>query len=174
VDSRYTIRTIANGAVQDYNYVQGTNSSLQDTNMPTWVSNYYTNLTVRRDNVVTVTPRFDNYAEYQAGGRADYLRFDANYTLDMYGQEWEYAINNHASMVLITSWNEYTESSELEVHMTNGKYINLIPETSHYTQIFHSQTVATPEFTHMSVLGITLLSLAIPLIISKRHVRRGS
>lgn len=114
-DPSFTIRTVGNG-LADWTYVAGLPEYVDGTNKPPEDLALYTNGNhTAQDGEVTVTARFDNYYEYQMGGRSDYLRLDVNYT-GMFQKLWSYAQAN-ATLIVINSWNEYTESSNLEEYV---------------------------------------------------------
>lgn len=93
---------------------------------------YYLGQTVSPDGFISVTPRFDNYYGFKNSGRSDYMRVDPKYSMRLYQNEWDYVIaqqrqNGNVKLVLIYSWNEYHERSEIEPHRdftarTVGKY----------------------------------------------------
>lgn len=147
-DPHFTFRTIGNGPTfqlgpfeialgPDWRYINGM-QALQSSGgswQPDSPSNYE-GMTISTDGEVTVIPRFDNYLEYAARGRQNYLRFDTNYTLNLYQQEWQYVLSNKSQVRLVLLiWNEFTESSEVEIHMTQGHLVNLLPITAQYVNL---------------------------------------
>jgi hypothetical protein len=77
--------------------------------------------TVSPDGFVSIIPRYDDYYLYASGARTSYLRADPTYTQGLYQTEWNYVLgqqkaNNNIKMVMIYSWNEYNERSEIEPH----------------------------------------------------------
>jgi len=76
----------------------------------------------RRDGMICVEPRYDNY--YINGSS----RFDPNYTEGLYDKQWNEAIRlareGKVNSVTIYSWNEYHERSQVEPHISiDGRYI---------------------------------------------------
>ena len=73
-----------------------------------------------KDGVVAIIPRFDNYYEYTIGGRADYITFNYQSDPAMLQQGLQYDIQHGAKLVMITSYNEYTEGSMIEPHLVEA------------------------------------------------------
>ena len=75
-------------------------------------------LKVRRDGYVALTPRFDDYYLYLAGGRSSYRRIDVDYAAGWYEKQWRFVLGNRGAirLVAIYSWNEYHERSQIEPH----------------------------------------------------------
>jgi hypothetical protein len=73
---------------------------------------------ITADGIVSIAPRYDDYAMYLSNGRNGAFRFDPNLTLGMYRAEWNYVITNRnqVNLVLIDSWNEYHERTAIEPH----------------------------------------------------------
>lgn len=112
-DSRFAIRTLGHGPFVEWNYWQGMDGL--DDYGGTWsmgqVSEYIGNPKVATDGVVAIIPRYDDYALYLAGSRAHYMRFGLDGTL--WEKELGFAKAN-AKIVIITSWNEYSERTFIE------------------------------------------------------------
>ncbi len=76
------------------------------------------NPVVSSDGEVTIVPRIDSY--YNAGSQGgSYLRFDPNLASGLYAEQWSYVIahSNQVKLVLIYSFNEYHERTEIEPHI---------------------------------------------------------
>ena len=73
---------------------------------------------ISADGEVTLVPRIDSYFDrgYQNGS---YLRFDANLSEGLYGEEWNYVLSHKSSvrLVIIYSWNEFHERTAIEPHI---------------------------------------------------------
>lgn len=80
---------------------------------------YIGNPIISYDGVVCITPRYDDYYFYNAGGRSGYMTFDKYYSKGLYAKEWDYVISNRDSinLVIIASWNEYHERNAIEPHI---------------------------------------------------------
>jgi hypothetical protein len=72
---------------------------------------------ISSDGEVTLVPRIDSYYDrgYQGGS---YLRFDPDLAAGLYAEQWSYVLAHvsQVKLVLIYSWNEYHERSEIEPH----------------------------------------------------------
>jgi hypothetical protein len=111
-DDRFTLRTVANSENADWNYVAGRAENLISTNKSVNETKLYTNNSlIAVDGEITISPSFDNYYEYLMGGRSDYIILGP--PCGMFKLEIEYA-KEHASIIVIATWNEYTEQSGLE------------------------------------------------------------
>lgn len=153
-DVRFTIRTVGNG-IADWQYVAGLPEYVDGTNKPPEELALYTNGNhTAKDGEVTVTPRFDNYYEYQQGGRPDYLRLDVNYT-GMFQKLWAYAQAN-ASLIVVSTWNEMTESSVLEPYINaNGQMVCPVGLLWHGTSCLSSYELPSSVLADMSRLATT-------------------
>lgn len=112
-DSRFSIRVVGQQANVDWVYWQGMGAL--DGYGGTWgvneVSQYTGNPKVSADGVVAIIPKYDDYAMYLAGSRPHYMQFGLDGTL--WQKELNYA-KAHAKIIIITSWNEYSESTAIE------------------------------------------------------------
>ncbi len=87
-------------------------------------SGYCNEPSISPDGFISITPRYDDQAMNVPGGRNGYMVADPNYSKNLYQYEWNYVINQQKTrpgsvkMVLIYSWNEYHEQSEIEPHTT--------------------------------------------------------
>lgn len=132
-DPRFTMRVISNCAdCEHWHYVQGIAKAFESSDKSASEIACYSSLRMSNDSVATVTPRFDNYYEWQIGGRRDYMRYDVNYTHNMLAVELAWAYQQNATLIIITSYNEYTEGSMIEPHYDPyGQFINItlsVPE----------------------------------------------
>lgn len=69
------------------------------------------------DGEVSLVPRIDSY--YNRGNQGgSYLRFDSTLADGLYASQWSYALSHQKTvkLVLIYSWNEYHERTEIEPH----------------------------------------------------------
>lgn len=93
---------------------------------------------ISEDGEVTVTPRIDSYYNSQSQG-GSYLRFDPTLSAGLYSEQWSYVLDHkdQVKLVLIYSFNEYHERSEIEPHddFTNSTASTtlLLNETAQYT-----------------------------------------
>jgi hypothetical protein len=75
------------------------------------------NPVISDDGEFTIVPRIDSYYNegYQGGS---YLRFDPNLASGLYAEQWSYVLahRSQVQLVLIYSFNEYHERSEIEPH----------------------------------------------------------
>ncbi|MGP8057872.1 MAG: hypothetical protein ACLP9K_09765 [Nitrososphaerales archaeon] len=94
-------------------YLQGSQNQI--------VSNYEGNPSISSNGIVSIIPRYDDSGLFKHGGRSSYMQFDVSYSQGLYQAEWNYVLNHSSSvsMVLIYSWNEYHERSEIEPHYDN-------------------------------------------------------
>lgn len=125
-DTRFTIRVLGNMGGEDWKYVSGRPNAHDGSNKANAdeLKDYMNGTQVAADGEVTVIPRFDNWYEYSIGGRSDYIRFNVNYSTNLLQQGMGFAYGAHAKLILITSWNEYTESSEIEAHYSpSSKFV---------------------------------------------------
>jgi hypothetical protein len=128
-DLRFTIRVVGNRGGEDWKYVSGTNSTYEGSNKAdvAELNDYANGPYVAADDEVTVIPSFDNWYEYSIGGRADYIRFNVNHSTDLLHQEMRFAYTANATLIIVTSWNEYTEGSMIEPHYSpSGQFVDLI------------------------------------------------
>ncbi len=92
---------------------------------------------VVREGEVSVTPRYD---ESRLADRALGLKIDPRLVRGVYDYEWQKAIQlyqqNQVKTILISSWNEYYERTEIEPHFdataTNGDPYFLYNKTKSY------------------------------------------
>lgn len=84
---------------------------------------------ISADGEVTLVPRIDSYFNrgYQSGS---YLRFDPTLSEGLYQEQWSYVLSHSSevNLVLIYSWNEYHERTEIEPHfdataLANSTYL---------------------------------------------------
>ncbi|MEM4913926.1 MAG: hypothetical protein QW579_06965 [Desulfurococcaceae archaeon] len=73
-------------------------------------------LRVRRDNMVSVVPRFCD-THFRAQG----ICIDPDLTEGFYRKQWDWILRNadKVSIVMITSWNEYHERTQIEPSFSN-------------------------------------------------------
>jgi len=119
-NSSYTVRTIGNSpnpvnwtfwdAPATYYDGEGGNgiNYLNDLGPPV----------ISSDGEVTIVPRIDSFYDYTGHFQQGYLRFDWNLSQGLYSYEWQYVISHSSSvkLVLVYSWNEYHERTEIEPH----------------------------------------------------------
>jgi hypothetical protein len=92
---------------------------------------------ISSDGEVTIIPRIDSY--YNRGSpEGPYLRFDPTLTSGLYGEQWSYVLAHRSDvkLVLIYSWNEYHERSEIEPNYDYNSIISpayLLDLTDRYT-----------------------------------------
>jgi len=125
------------------------------------ISNYEGNPSISSNGIVSIISRYDDSGLFKVGGRSSYMQFDVSYNLGLYQGEWDFVLNHSSSvrMVLIYSWNEYHERSEIEPHYdsTNSSIspFYLTDLTKYYVTRFEGARARLPEFPVQ--LGITLL-----------------
>jgi hypothetical protein len=73
---------------------------------------------ISSDGEVSIVPRIDSYYNYLSHYQSGYLRFDENLSQGLYRYEWAYVVGHKTQvrLVLIYSFNEYHERSEIEPH----------------------------------------------------------
>lgn len=104
----YTIRItgndIDNAGYQDWDY------------WPDYIDPNNIVLKIRKDDYVSIIPRFDD-THFRTPG----ICLDQNYTENLYVKEWEWILEhrNEINIVIITSWNEYHERTMIEPHYDN-------------------------------------------------------
>ncbi len=116
-DERFTIRKVGHGPSVDWTYWQGMDAL--DDYGGTWnmtqVSEYIGDPKVSTDGVVAIIPCYDDYAMYLAGSRSHYMRFG----LDGFLWQKELAFaKTHAKIIIVTSWNEWSENTAIEGHLS--------------------------------------------------------
>ncbi len=81
--------------------------------------NYEYNPIISGDGEVGITPRYDDYLLWLTHERPGYMRFDYTLSGGMYGTEWSCVLGHvkTVSLILIYSWNEYHERTEIEPHV---------------------------------------------------------
>lgn len=89
------------------------------------------------DGEVTIVPRIDPYFNYAAGHQLGFLRFDPTLQLGLYRYEWNYLFGHRSQvkLVLIYSWNEYHERTEIEPHSDGNSTVPegyLLNQTASY------------------------------------------
>ena len=110
------------------------------------------NANISSDGEVTIVPRIDSYynRDHQGGS---YLRFDPTLALGLYAEQWSYVISHSSQvkLVLIYSFNEYHERSEIEPHadFTNGTISStfLLNLTARYAGISTTTSSSSAEST---------------------------
>ncbi|HKW03947.1 MAG TPA: hypothetical protein VJN71_01490 [Nitrososphaerales archaeon] len=95
---------------------------------------------ISADGEVTIIPRADLYYLYLFGYFDSYLRFDYTLGQGLYASQWNYVIANkaHVKLVLIYSWNEYHERSEIEPQYETASNLSpyfLFNITEYYTRL---------------------------------------
>lgn len=126
-----------NHALADWIFWEGGNFNDSGT---AEISQYEYPPRISLDGEVGVVWRYDDYYLStfggDVGGRTGYMRFDINGTQGMYDYEWNYVIQhrNEINFVLIYSWNEYHERSEIEPHwdFTIRGNVSLVGTTGYY------------------------------------------
>jgi hypothetical protein len=110
-NSQYVNLTLWQALNSTYEGSQGINAIAYEGNNPS----------ISSKGIVSITPRYDDYYLYLDRGRSSYMRFDVSYNESLYQQQWNYVLSHASSirMVLIYSWNEYHERSEIEPHYDN-------------------------------------------------------
>ncbi len=123
-DSRFTTRVTGNNANQissDWWWFRGESQffqasyGIQNPIPPDYLDN---GISISPDGFTQIAPRFDSYYLHLASGHDYYMRMDVNYTEGEYSSRWGQIISHSSAIkiVLIYSWNEYHERSEIELH----------------------------------------------------------
>ena len=81
------------------------------------------------NNFISVFPRYDDFNLYARGMRQKFIKIPYVYDL-----QWIGAIAQNPSIVIITSWNEFYESTNIEENAKEGNF--LIEKTRHYIKMF--------------------------------------
>ncbi len=125
------------------------------------------NPVISSDGEVTIVPRIDSY--YNRGSQGDsYLRFDPTLSAGLYAEQWSYVISHRSEvkLVLIYSFNEYHERSEIELH---DDYANstvgasyLLDLTTQFTKQLTNSTEASTISSIEQPLGNTFSFLTDP------------
>jgi hypothetical protein len=115
------------------------------------------------DGVVIIEPRYDGSHIGQGAGSV----FDPTYSQGLYDSQWNYVLHNmdEINYVIIYSWNEYHERSEIEPHIgPDGEYV-LLPfaKTYHYIQ-----TMMVPEFPSLLILPPFMMVSLLVVMVQKR------
>ena len=127
----------------DWNFWQGDGYLTASVGTQPW--NYEHSPEISKDGEVGLIWRYDDYYLStfggDAGGRTGSMRFDPNGTLGLYDYEWNFVISKASSvkLVLLYSWNEYHERSEIEPHwdFTIGGNVSLVGATEYYVSQLH-------------------------------------
>jgi hypothetical protein len=118
------------------------------------------------DKEVGILPRYDDYylsdaylaTLHETGGRTGYMRFDYNYSQGMYNWEWNYVIGHRTQLnfVLLYSWNEYHERSEIEPHFDHSlnTTVNLVGSTGYAVKVLESTPDTGPSSGPTTVAGL--------------------
>jgi hypothetical protein len=129
-DPRFTIRTLGVKNDPDWDFWHGTNltGKAEDFNS----SEYQGEPRISSDGVLTVIPRFDDYALHMSGSRPYYQVYDPTLTEGMYGNEWTYAFQHRPEirMIIINSYNELHERTNIQPTLEDG--MTLLVETGAY------------------------------------------
>lgn len=121
------------------------------------VSNYEGDPSISGNGIVSIIPRYDDSGLFKHGGRSSYMQFDVSYGQGLYQDEWNYVLNHSSSvdMVLIYSWNEYHERSEIEPHYDNTSSsvspFYLTDLTKYYAAKFEGAPAEPANFTFQGV-----------------------
>ncbi len=131
---------------------------------------YYTGDPVISDEgIVSILPRYDDKALYDAGSRQTFMRFDRLLTKNLYGKEWNYVIKNKdkVKMVLIYSWNEYHERSAIEPHYdyTTGKSQHYLLNPTKYC-IKQFKEYRTPQYMHDLGLRESIILVSVGVLVA--------
>jgi hypothetical protein len=136
-DANFTVRTIGNrpNAVDWTFWDASANFSEPQGGTGVNMSNDVGDPQISSDGEVTVVPRIDSYYNYLFHYQAGYLRFDPTLRLGLYRYEWNYVLSHRSDvkLVLIYSWNEYHERTEIEPAGATGAY--LLNLTSRYANM---------------------------------------
>lgn len=136
-DANFTVRTIGNrpNAVDWTFWDAPANFSEPQGGTGVNVSNDVGEPFISSDGEVTIVPRIDSYYSYLFHYQAGYLRFDPTLRLGLYQYEWNYVLSHQSDvkLVLIYSWNEYHERTEIEpAGATDAYLLNL---TTRYASV---------------------------------------
>ncbi len=82
---------------------------------------YVGNPQISSDGFVSIIARYDDYYLYPSSQRTGYMRVDYTLAQGLYAYEWDFVINQSrfnrdVQLILVNSWNEYHERSEIEPH----------------------------------------------------------
>lgn len=138
------------------------------------LSNYEGDPSISSNGIVSIIPRYDDIGLFEHGGRSSYMQFDVNYSQGLYQSEWNYVLNHSSrvSMVLIYSWNEYHERSEIEPHFDNTSSVSpfyLTNLTKYYVTKFE---VASPtDLMYYFAAIVSVSAIMVATIAYSRHYR---
>jgi hypothetical protein len=119
---------------------------------------------ITNDSVVVIEPRYDgSYINLPNS------TFDQNYSEHLYDNQWSFVLNNQdkISYVIIYSWNEYHERSEIEPNNDSTS----ISENPYYIlnkTEFYIEKLSIPEFSPLLVLPIFMFTTLLVVIIHRR------
>jgi hypothetical protein len=131
-------------------------------------------LNVSMDGMIIIEPRYDN--TYLGNFSNTPYKADPSYNQSLYANEWNqvlnYARNGQVNYVLIYSWNEYHERSQIEpcfdktsAHANNPYY--LLNQTKEYV----ADLKAIPEFPLDLVLPLALaIAVVLAVAVYKRKI----
>lgn len=124
---------------------------------------------INYEGIVSIVPRYDDKALYDAGSRSTFMQFDRLLTKNLYGKEWNFVIQNKDSikMVLIYSWNEYHERTAIEplYDYTTGKsQYYLLNLTKYYVKQFREYV--TPQYMLNFGLRESIILVGISIIVA--------
>ena len=143
-DPRFTIRTLGVQHDPDWDFWHGTNLTGKAEGFNS--SEYQGEPTISSDGVVTVIPRFDDYALHVSGSRPYYQVYDPTLTEGMYAHEWAYVFQHRPEirMVIINSYNELHERTNIQPTLQCGT--TLLEETDAYIAELEGEMSAQTSF----------------------------
>jgi hypothetical protein len=120
-DVQFTIRIVGQMNYTDWSYWQGMDAveSYGGSWNMTQVQSYIGNPKIAKDGEVTIVPRYDDSALYAAGARPHWMKFDANLNQGLWQKEVTFAKAN-SKLIIVTSWNEYSERTAVEILFARG------------------------------------------------------
>lgn len=146
LDTRFTARIVGHNDYVDWWF-----------GIPCSVNNSRTPPLSKKDSMICVEPRYDNYYI----NVTPLARFDANYTEELYNEQWSEALglakDGRINLVTIYSWNEYHERSQIEPHTADGKpVLSAFSKTKSYIdQIKSTEQQTSNPFAYI-LIGIVI------------------
>lgn len=117
---------------------------------------------VIKDGIVSIIPRYDDKFLYKAGSRNGYMVFDETYSKRLYQKEWDYVLQNRDKVhtILIYSWNEYHERSQIEPHFdfkNNVDTTYLLEQTKYYVSSLKSSSLSLISSSDVYIIAYAII-----------------
>jgi hypothetical protein len=118
------------------------------------------------DGVVVIEPRYDGSHIGQGAGSV----FDPTYSQGLYDKQWNYILENTEKIkcVIIYSWNEYHERSQIEPKNDSTSIYNDPYYIQNKTKSYIDKLNSIPEFPSFLILPLFMIVTLIAVAFHKR------